>query len=237
VPKTSARAQAIALDVAKEGIDFLFPEAVPDDTAEAPPPGRNFAVSSPMRRSRRFIKRALDIGASLVMLVAFAPLFVIIALIVSFDSPGGFLFRQKRVGKNGRIFDIYKFRTMERDEHTGGNGNGNGHKSRDRVTRVGKLLRRTSLDELPQIVNVLRGEMSLVGPRPEMLSIVERYTPLERARLAVTPGITGPWQLSPYRNRPIHEHLYYDLYYIQHQSLTLDFVLLLQTIFMACRGA
>jgi lipopolysaccharide/colanic/teichoic acid biosynthesis glycosyltransferase len=105
-----------------------------------------------------------------------------------------------------------------------------------RLTRIGRLIRRISIDELPQLINVLKGEMSLVGPRPEMPFIVDRYTPLERGRLAVKPGITGLWQVSPARALPIHENLQYDLHYIFHQSLMLDGAILLRTLAAVIRG-
>jgi len=106
-----------------------------------------------------------------------------------------------------------------------------------RITRIGRILRKTSLDEIPQFINVLLGDMSIVGPRPEMTPIVERYTSVERARLAVLPGISGVWQLSPYRGRPIHENVHCDLFYIRNQSVVLDIVLMFQTLFWAFRGA
>lgn len=105
-----------------------------------------------------------------------------------------------------------------------------------RLTRIGRFIRCISIDELPQLINALKGDMSLVGPRPEMPFIVERYTPLERERLAVKPGVTGLWQVSPARALPIHENLHYDLYYIFHQSLKLDGAILLRTIAAVIRG-
>jgi lipopolysaccharide/colanic/teichoic acid biosynthesis glycosyltransferase len=129
---------------------------------------------------------------------------------------------------------MYKFRTMSQDASSDQECPKSG--SHDRVTPLGRILRRTSLDEIPNFINVLKGEMSVVGPRPEMTLIVGRYISAERARLAVKPGITGPWQLSPYRNQPIHAHIYYDLYYIHRQSLLLDLVVMIRTPFWALHG-
>ncbi len=157
-------------------------------------------------------KRAIDMIASAVLLIWLAPLFAVIAGLVNKSSPGPVLFCQDRVGKDGRLFCIYKFRTMYRDAPQYSCSPGAGDDPR--VTPVGRFLRRTSLDELPQLINVLLGHMSLVGPRPEMPFLVEQYNALQRRRLAVKPGITGLWQLSADRAFLIHENLEYDLYYL-----------------------
>ena len=160
-----------------------------------------------------FSKRLLDACLSTVLLVALSPVFTLIALAVKLTSRGRVLFRQRRVGKNGRRFEMYKFRTMFVDAPC--YARSPEVEDDPRITPLGRWLRRTSVDELPQILNVLRGEMSLVGPRPEMPFIVEQYTPLQRQRLLVKPGMTGLWQLSDDRARPIHENMEYDLYYLQ----------------------
>ena len=129
---------------------------------------------------------------------------------------------------------MYKFRTMYRDAPQYSYSPGAGEDPR--ITPVGRFLRRTSLDELPQLVNVLLGHMSLVGPRPEMPFIVEQYTPLQRRRLTVKPGITGLWQLSADRAFLIHENIEYDLYYVRHRSLFMDVAILLHTLVFAGRG-
>ncbi len=157
------------------------------------------------------------------MLVAALPM-AIIALLIRLDSPGPVLFRQKRVGENGRLFDMLKFRTMVADaESAAGSGPGrrttdgqviHKHKDDPRVTRVGRFLRRYSLDELPQFFNVLRGEMSLVGPRPELPWLVDRYEPWQRKRFAVPQGITGWWQVNGRSDKPMHLHTEDDLYYV-----------------------
>jgi exopolysaccharide biosynthesis polyprenyl glycosylphosphotransferase len=181
-----------------------------------------------------FGKRALDIFAAatlLLLLAAFAP---VIAILVKSTSPGPVLFRQERAGKAGRRFTIYKFRTMYRDAPQYSYSPGAGDDPR--VTPVGRFLRRTSLDEFPQLINVLLGQMSLVGPRPEMPFIVEQYTALQRQRLSVKPGITGLWQLSADRAFLIHENIEYDLYYVRHRSLFMDVAILLHTLPFVARG-
>jgi lipopolysaccharide/colanic/teichoic acid biosynthesis glycosyltransferase len=148
---------------------------------------------------------------------------------IRLDSPGGALFVQERVGLGGRIFRIFKFRTMWKDAPRYANSPGG---DRDpRITRIGRFLRRTGLDELPQLLNVIRGEMSIVGPRPEMPFLVDGYNDLQRQRFHVKPGITGLWQVSVDRHAEIHENIEYDLYYISHQSLLLDVLVLFETLF------
>ncbi|HHE74100.1 MAG TPA: sugar transferase [Desulfobacteraceae bacterium] len=179
-------------------------------------------------------KRTMDLMLALGLGVVLFPIMAAVAAAVKLDSPGPALFRQKRVGKNGKIFHIYKFRTMVNDAPPYA-VNPLDHND-PRITRVGRFLRRTSFDELPQILNVLRGEMSFVGPRPEMPFIVEQYDDIHRERLHVLPGITGLWQLSGDRSKPIHENMDYDLYYIYNRSFFMDVTILLQTIIFAFRG-
>jgi exopolysaccharide biosynthesis polyprenyl glycosylphosphotransferase len=164
-------------------------------------------------------KCAMDLAISALLLVLLTPLFAVVASLVKMSSPGPALFRQERVGKDGRLFSICKFRTMYCDAPQYSCSPGAGDDPR--VTPFGRFLRRTSLDELPQLLNVLLGHMSLVGPRPEMPFIVEQYTPLQRRRLSVKPGITGLWQLSADRSFPIHENIEYDLYYLTNNPLFL----------------
>jgi len=196
------------------------------------------AVFFPNRISRRdtyaVAKRAIDVVGSLALLILLTPLLLLVAALVRIDSPGPALFRQRRIGKDGKQFQFWKFRSMRVDAPKYAPS-----PTSDldwRLTRIGRLIRRISIDELPQLINVLQGEMSLVGPRPEMPFIVDRYTPLERARLAAKPGITGLWQISPARALPIHENLQYDLHYIAHQSLVLDGAILLRTVAAVIRG-
>ena len=180
------------------------------------------------------LKRTIDLCASLVAVVALLPLYLGIALLIKFDSPGPVFFRQQRIGLHGQEFTIYKLRTMYVDTPvqmlTPNSADD------PRITRVGRFLRRTSLDELPQLLNVFKGDMSLIGPRPEMPFIVETYTEYQRHRLTVLPGITGLWQISGDRALQIHENLEYDLYYIANRSLSLDLAILFQTAFSVIRG-
>ena len=143
-------------------------------------------------------------------------------------------FQQERVGKDGERFRMYKFRTMHLNAAC--YDFSPREPSDPRITRIGRFLRRTSLDELPQLLNVLQGTMSLVGPRPEMPFIVEQYTERHRQRLQVKPGLTGLWQLSGDRAVFIHENVEYDLYYIQHRNFFMDLAILLHTTVFAMRG-
>ena len=194
----------------------------------------NIAVPKLRVPPSSFLKRGIDLAGSSVMLLVFAPIFVLVAVLIKLDSDGPALFRQKRIGKDGEPFDIWKFRSMRIDAHPYARSPVGNHDPR--LTRIGRVLRRLSIDELPQLVNVLKGEMSLAGPRPEMPYIVEKYGSLERQRLSVRPGITGLWQISPARAMPIHENLSYDFTYIENQSITLDCIILLRTITAVIRG-
>ncbi|MGO9515803.1 MAG: sugar transferase, partial [Candidatus Korobacteraceae bacterium] len=171
---------------------------------------------------------------SVVCLAIFSVPFALIAALVKLTSPGPALFMQDRIGKNGLRFCLYKFRTMYHDAPQYSYSPGAGQDPR--ITPIGRYLRHLSIDELPQLMNVLLGDMSLVGPRPEMPFIVEQYTPLQRRRLEVKPGITGLWQLSADRAFSIHENIEYDLYYIQRRSLFMDIAILLHTMLFAWRG-
>jgi len=187
------------------------------------------------------VKRAFDFTVSLVGLVALAPIVAVIALAVKLDSPGPVFFRQRRVGVGGRLFWIYKFRTMARDaegrrsglQHLNQYGDGRFFKikSDPRVTRVGRFLRRTSLDELPQLINVMCGEMSLVGPRPPVPEEVADYTEHHLQRLTVTPGITGLWQIKGRSDiLDFEEVVRLDLEYISTWSFWKDLRILLLTV-------
>ncbi|MGB8981532.1 MAG: sugar transferase, partial [Anaerolineales bacterium] len=177
------------------------------------------------------IKRAFDLFFVLFALLPALPLMALSALMIVLEDGMPVLFRQKRVGENGRLFEMLKFRTMVKNaerlqsqvERRDADGNLI-HKSKDdpRVTRVGRLLRRFSLDELPQLFNIVAGTMSLVGPRPEMPYLVEKYHPWQRKRFAVPPGLTGWWQVNGRSDRPMHLHTEDDLYYIQNYSIWLD---------------
>ncbi len=180
------------------------------------------------------VKRSFDLLASGSLLLALGPLYLLIALGVKLTSVGPVLFKQKRVGRNSKQFWFYKFRSMYTDAPVYAQTPKSSHDPR--ITPLGRFLRRSSLDELPQLWNVLKGDMSLVGPRPEMPFIVEKYNELQRQRLNVKPGITGLWQISSDRALAIHENMDYDIYYINNQSLLLDMVILLKTVTSCLRG-
>jgi exopolysaccharide biosynthesis polyprenyl glycosylphosphotransferase len=192
-----------------------------------------------MDRAQKTLKRALDIVGSMVGLVLLSPVLAAIAVWITRDSPGGVFFKQVRVGRDGELFECWKFRSMFADaeerraelEHLN-EGPGLLFKLADdpRVTKTGKVLRRLSLDELPQLWNVLRGEMSLVGPRPALPSEVEQYDDWVRNRLKVKPGMTGLWQVSGRTETSFSDYIRYDLFYIQNWSLSLDLWILWRTV-------
>ncbi len=191
-------------------------------------------------RHHLVVKRAMDLILSTLALLLLLPLMALIAVAIKVDSPQGpVLFRQVRVGKNGRRFYLYKFRSMipeaeliKKDLQNLNEADGPLFKIRNdpRLTRVGRFLRRFSLDELPQFVNVLRGEMSLVGPRPALPEEVAQYAPWHHKRLTVTPGITGLWQISGRSDLSFDEMMLLDIYYVENWSLLLDIRILLLTI-------
>jgi lipopolysaccharide/colanic/teichoic acid biosynthesis glycosyltransferase len=163
------------------------------------------------------------------MLLMMMPFFPLICLLIRAISSGPAIFKHSRIGKDGKPFVMYKFRTMYRNV----NEYQEAPISKDDprvLPYIGKWLRRSSLDELPQLWNVIKGEMSMVGPRPEMPFIVETYEPWQRNRLKVLPGITGWWQISGRKDIPLKTHLEFDFYYIQNQSLLFDIIILLKTI-------
>ncbi len=188
--------------------------------------------------AQRLAKRALDLTLGTALFIIALPVMAAVALAVWLDSGRPIIYRQPRVGEGGRLFSMYKFRTMvpDADRHLDQvivyTPDGRPvHKRPDdpRVTRVGRFLRRWSLDELPQLVNVLKGEMSLVGPRPELPWLVERYEPWQRQRFLVPQGITGWWQVNGRSDKPMHLHTEEDLFYIRNYSLWLDIQILLRT--------
>lgn len=202
---------------------------------------------APTPRRYAIAKRMLDLGASTIGLVATSPVLIGLALGVKLTSPGPVLFRQVRVGRGGRQFHCYKFRSMRADadeeEHwrhvRGLVGSAEGHESPgtwtpiahdQRVTRVGGLLRRTHLDELPQLLNVARGEMSLVGPRPPIPYEVELYEPWHLGRLAVKPGLTGLWQAVGWGKLSFDDGVRLDLEYVRRRSFWFDVALIMRTL-------
>jgi lipopolysaccharide/colanic/teichoic acid biosynthesis glycosyltransferase len=174
------------------------------------------------------MRRAIDILVSASVLLLTSPLLALAVLAIRLESPGHPIYRQRRAGLDGRPFDVIKLRTMvDGAEHIGAGLAVNTDDSR--ITRVGAFLRRTSLDELPNLLNVLRGEMSLIGPRPTLPVQVEQYTPRQRGRLRVKPGITGWAQVNGRTSLPWSERIELDLFYIEHRSLSLDLLILRRT--------
>ncbi|HRL12031.1 MAG TPA: sugar transferase [Aggregatilineales bacterium] len=196
--------------------------------------------------TQRMVKRAFDIAISGTALLIASPVMLLIALAIRLDSEGPILFRQDRIGENGKVFKMYKFRSMvanaERLQALVNTVDANGntiHKRRNdpRVTRVGRIIRKTSLDELPQLLNVLNGTMSIVGPRPELPWMVEdAYQPWQHRRFAVPQGITGWWQVTGRADKPMHLNTEQDLYYIQNYSFWLDLKIILKTVPALARG-
>jgi exopolysaccharide biosynthesis polyprenyl glycosylphosphotransferase len=192
-----------------------------------------------LSNSALLVKRAVELISVVVTLPLLLLLFGIIAAMIKLDSPGPVLYRQRRVGKDGQEFDIFKFRSMihnadELKSDLAGLNEADGPlfkiKADPRMTRVGRWLRRSSVDELPQIINVVRGEMSMVGPRPGTPEEVEQYEPWQRARLKVKPGMTGLWQANGRSDLPFDEGCLLDIYYIENWTLELDLQIVLQTI-------
>ncbi|MCX6387024.1 MAG: sugar transferase [Solirubrobacterales bacterium] len=181
------------------------------------------------------LSRCLDLVIASVGLVLGAPLIVAGAVAVRLESRGHHIYRQQRIGKDGAAFEMYKLRTMV----SGAEGMGSGlvvDSGDSRITRVGSFLRRTSIDELPNLLNVWRGEMAIVGPRPTVQVQVEQYTERQRGRLVVKPGITGWAQINGRATLPWSERIELDLWYVEHQSLLLDLKILIRTIRMVFGG-
>jgi exopolysaccharide biosynthesis polyprenyl glycosylphosphotransferase len=187
----------------------------------------------------RQIKRGFDLILGTISLILISPVLLVVAVAIRLDSPGPIFFKQHRVGENGQLFLMYKFRSMvkdaEKQQAKAMRIREDGkmlykHPDDPRVTRVGKVIRRTSIDELPQIFNVLKGEMSLVGPRPELPWLVERYEPWQWQRFSVPQGITGWWQVNGRSDKPMHLYTEEDLFYIQNYSFLLDIQILWRTV-------
>jgi lipopolysaccharide/colanic/teichoic acid biosynthesis glycosyltransferase len=190
-------------------------------------------MTAPYLRSRR--KRALDLAISGTLAAIAAPVVAFAAVAIRLESPGHPIYRQTRVGKDGHIFEVIKLRTMV----TGAEHMGAGmavDEGDSRITRVGAFLRRTSIDELPNVVNVLRGEMSLIGPRPTLQVQVDAYTDRQRRRLDVRPGLTGWAQVNGRASLPWAERIELDLWYLEHASLRLDLRILFLSARMAITG-
>jgi exopolysaccharide biosynthesis polyprenyl glycosylphosphotransferase len=227
---------AVNVRVVPDVLDLAFLRASVEDLAGIPLIGLKEPVLDSVDR---LVKRAFDLVVGGVALVLSAPLMAVIAIAIRLDSPGPVIYRQRRAGENGRLFWMLKFRSMVvgADAHENDlvvcteQGDVLLKRPDDpRITHVGRVLRQFSLDELPQFVNVLKGDMSLVGPRPELPSLVERYEPWQRKRFAVPQGMTGWWQISGRMDRPGYQRVEDDLYYILNYSILLDIRILFKTI-------
>lgn len=195
--------------------------------------------------AQRAVKRMFDVLVASLALLVSSPVWLVIWIAIKLDSPGPVIFKTERIGENGKFFTMYKFRTMVvgadrlQDKVTVLEEGGEPvyKVSADpRITGVGKWLRRWSLDELPQFINILKGEMSLVGPRPEQVFVTQDYNPSQWPRLSVPPGLTGWWQVSGRSDLPLHLNTQYDLYYVRNYSFILDLKIILKTIGVVLRG-
>jgi len=181
------------------------------------------------KKKQKAVKRLFDIVASSVVLILFLPIWIIIALLIKITSAGPVLFLQDRPGLHKEIFKVYKLRTMKIGSETMIKGQ-EVMKNDDRITSIGKFLRRSKIDEIPQVLNVLKGEMSLVGPRPERIASLEDYTDEIAIRLNVNPGMTGLAQVSGNIHLSLEDRYKLDVYYVEHYSLWLDLKIIVRTV-------
>jgi lipopolysaccharide/colanic/teichoic acid biosynthesis glycosyltransferase len=186
-------------------------------------------------RADRAARRALDLTLGVLGTVLTAPIVAVACALIRLETPGHPIYRQRRVGKDGKPFEIYKLRTMVRGAEFTGAGLAV-QEGDDRITRVGRFLRRTSLDELPNLWNVVRGEMAIVGPRPTVQVQVDQYTERQRGRLKVKPGITGWAQVNGRASLPWDERIELDLWYVEHRTLWLDLRILARTVKLVVSG-
>lgn len=192
-----------------------------------------------MRGFYRAVKRFLDVTASFLGLVLLSPLLLAVSILIKIDSRGPVIFRQKRIGRNGKVFEIYKFRSMCVGAENTGSGVYSG-KGDARVTRIGKILRATSIDELPQLLNILKGEMSFVGPRPPLTYHpwkYEEYTDFQKRMFEVRPGITGWAQVNGRKDVEWHKRIELNVWYVDHMSLLLDIKIMFMTAFKVLTNA
>lgn len=192
-----------------------------------------------MRGFYRAVKRFLDVTASFLGLVLLSPLLLAVSILIKIDSRGPVIFRQKRIGRNGKVFEIYKFRSMCVGAEKTGSGVYSG-KGDARVTRIGKILRATSIDELPQLLNILKGEMSFVGPRPPLTYHpwkYEEYTDSQKRMFKVRPGITGWAQVNGRKDVEWHKRIELNIWYVDHMSLLLDIKIMFMTAFKVLTNA
>ncbi|MDB5054939.1 MAG: exopolysaccharide biosynthesis polyprenyl glycosylphosphotransferase [Bacilli bacterium] len=202
-------------------------------------------VKTPMRGLALIVKRFFDMLASVTALIIISPVILITVVAIKLDSKGPVLYRQKRLGKNGKFFNMLKFRSMhinsdelleELKKHNEMDGFAFKMKNDPRITKIGRLIRKYSIDELPQLLNVIKGDMSLVGPRPPLPTEVELYEDYEWRRLEVLPGLTGLWQVSGRSNLSFQQWMNLDIYYIENWSLALDFKIILKTVPVVLKG-
>lgn len=192
-----------------------------------------------MRGFYRAVKRFLDVTASFLGLVLLSPLLLAVSILIKIDSRGPVIFRQERIGRNGKVFEIFKFRSMCVGAEKTGSGVYSG-KGDARVTRIGKILRATSIDELPQLLNILKGEMSFVGPRPPLTYHpwkYEEYTDFQKRMFEVRPGITGWAQVNGRKDVEWHKRIELNVWYVDHMSLLLDIKIMFMTVFKVLTNA
>ncbi len=232
----------VLISVVPDILDIAFPRTRVENTYGMPLVRLR---DSSIEGGARVMKRLFDVIVSSLLLILLSPVLLLIAVLIKLDSAGPVILRQERIGENARPFKMLKFRSMVNNAEARlpevmrqmDDGSIDFKRRNDpRVTRVGRFLRRYSLDELPQFWNVLKGEMSVVGPRPELPWLVERYDLWQWQRFAVPPGLTGWWQINGRSDRPMHMNINDDLYYIQHYSLWLDCLIFFKTIAVVLRG-
>lgn len=243
-PATPQLLRRLACAAGRRGCRFYVAPPSAREPAPETPPADPFsahglleapteAVAGASTAAHPFGRRALDIVASLALMIVTLPIVLAAAAAIGVESRCAPFFVQTRVGRAGKTFRMFKLRTMQPESPPFARSPAAGDPG---VTRVGRLLRTAGLDELPQLINILRGEMTLVGPRPEMPFIVAQYSALQRERLAVVPGLTGLWQLRGDRHAAIHDQIEYDMYYIAFRSASLDARLVAETVLFALRG-
>jgi lipopolysaccharide/colanic/teichoic acid biosynthesis glycosyltransferase len=200
-------------------------------------PARKGILGSPLSPGQQIyvaLRRPVEVALVLLLGLVCLPIVVVVAIAIKLESPGGILFRQERVGKDGRVFTLYKLRTMHITAPAYSYKVSSAHPS---ITRMGRFLRRSCLDEVPQFWNVIKGDLSLIGPRPEMAFIVAEYDEWHHQRHIVRPGITGWWQVNNRSEEPMHQALSYDFYYLAKIGPVLDAVIVARTIIVMVSGA
>lgn len=187
---------------------------------------------------KKFFKRFIDIFVSLIGLICASPIMLIVAILIKIESPGEVIFKQQRIGKNGKVFNIYKFRSMCKNAEKTGSGVYS-YKNDSRVTKVGKVIRATSIDELPQLVNILKGDMSLIGPRPPLTYHpwhYDEYTDFQKRMFEVRPGITGWAQVNGRKHVEWNKRIELSVWYVDNVSFILDIKILFLTVFKVIKN-